>query len=154
MPGLSNNPASAITGLCKQVESLRLGDVRIGLIGSSLGGFYASFLAERFDLRAVQVNPAIQPYDLLERYRGENQNPYTGEQFTVDEQFVRSLRDIEVTPSPERYLLLTQTGDETLDFQRGVDWYKGCEQIVEQGGDHAFQGFERHLPKIMDFLAL
>jgi len=100
------------------------------------------------------VNPAVQPYDVADRYPDIIENPYTHQRFRADEQFIADLKAMERQPTPSRYLLLSQTEDETLDYRKGVKWYEGCEQIVEQGGDHAFQGFERYLTKIIQFLDL
>lgn len=153
-PSFSNLPGEAKLSLEADISILRSTYRTIGLIGSSLGGFYASYLAEKFDLKAVLVNPAVQPYDLLDRYPDVVENPYTHQRFSVDADFVAAIRAMEVPPTPSRYMLLTQTEDETLDYKKGVDWYAGCKQIVEQGGDHSFQDFERHLPKIIKFLEL
>ena len=152
IPLLTYNPDTAIAVLKQTVEPLLPGSV--GLIGSSMGGFYGTYIAERYDLPLVLINPAVKPYELLLDHLGENENPYTGEKFTFTEQHVDVFKALEVEPitQPERYLLLTKTGDETLDYQQGVTKYQGCRQIVETGGDHSFSDLDRHLNTIFDFL--
>jgi predicted esterase YcpF (UPF0227 family) len=118
-----------------------------------MGGFYATVLAECFDLSAVLVNPSVRPHRRIERLFGEQVNPYSGRRFSLGPRDAADLAAMlpgAVTPS--RYRLLLQTGDEVLDYREAVDFYAGCEQLVEAGGDHQFQGFERHLPSVVEFL--
>lgn len=129
---------------------------RIALIGSSMGGFMATLLAQEFGLRAVLVNPAVRPSELIGSVLGAHENPYTGNRFFLDQSHVEILQAQEQRPLPplQNLLLMVQTGDETLDYRRAVDYYRGCEQVVEEGGDHRFQHFDRHLPAIFEFLQL
>ncbi len=152
VPALSDYPEQSYRTLIDLLEGNS--GRRIGLIGSSMGGFWATLLAARYDLKAVLVNPAVRPSELMQTVLGENENPYTGHRFVLDGGHVDYLRQLEM-PAPVRrdnLLLLVQTGDETLDYRRAVDYYRGCEQVVEADGDHRFQGFDRHLPAIMQFL--
>ena len=126
------------------------------LIGSSLGGYFATFLSQRYQLPAVVVNPAVAPFTLMEDYLGEQYNPYQDYTYQVTVQHVTELRQL-YTPSinqPELLLLLQQMGDEVLDFSEAVDYYKTCRQHVEFAGDHSFIGFERYFPDIVDFLKI
>ena len=125
------------------------------LVGSSLGGFYATWLAEKHDLKAVLINPAIDPHVGLRAYLGSQQNLYTGERYELTEEHLREWQSIcapRVTPS--RYLLLVETGDEVLDYRRALERYAGCEQVVVQGGDHTLQSFPRHVSRILRFAGL
>jgi predicted esterase YcpF (UPF0227 family) len=126
----------------------------VGLIGSSLGGFYGIQAAERFGVPLVLVNPAVRPYELLKDHLGEQVNIYTGERYVFTARHIDVLRSLAVQPvtDPSRYLLLTQTGDETLDYRQAVAMFADSPQMVEQGGSHGFDGFERYLPGIMTFL--
>lgn len=128
----------------------------VGLVGSSMGGFYGTYMAEKFDLPLVLINPAVRPFELLRDYLGENENIYTGEKYSFTEEHIQQLKDLDVESltRPERYLLLTQTGDEVLDYRQGVEKYAGCRQLVEQGGSHGFDGFERHLNTIFGFFGI
>ncbi|MBB5017120.1 hypothetical protein HNQ59_000382 [Chitinivorax tropicus] len=150
-PKLSPYPAQAMAALSELIAAL---PVKPGLIGSSLGGYYALYLARKFECRAVLVNPAIKPYQDLQRFLGPQVSPYTGEAFTLTESHMDELRSLE-TPSPERladYWLLTQTGDEVLDYRLAVDKLMGVNMTIEVGGDHSFVHFERHLRHIVNFL--
>ncbi|MES2353503.1 MAG: YqiA/YcfP family alpha/beta fold hydrolase [Pseudomonadota bacterium] len=123
------------------------------LIGSSLGGFYATHFAERYQLPAILVNPAVKPYQNLAKYVGPQRNFYTNEEYLLEASHVGELLalDIPHITRPERYLLLTQTGDEVLDYQEGVEKFTGSEQVVIQGGDHAFRDFALYFDRIISF---
>ena len=130
-------------------------DTETCLIGSSLGGFYATWLAETRGLRAVLINPAIEPHVGLAAYLGPQQNLYTGERYTLTEAHLRDWQALyapRITPS--RYLLLVETGDEVLDYRRAVERYAGCEQVVVAGGDHSLKSFPEHLPRVLRFAGL
>jgi predicted esterase YcpF (UPF0227 family) len=125
------------------------------LIGSSLGGYYATWLVERYTLRAVLVNPAVRPYELLNGARGPQKNLYTGEEYELTAQHIDELKALEVTSiTPERYLLLTRTGDEVLDYRDGVEKYCGARQSVIPGGDHGFGDFEKYLDAALAFCGI
>lgn len=125
------------------------------LVGSSLGGFYATHLAEKHDLRAVLLNPAVTPQADLESYLGPQRNLYTGEAYELTREHLDEWRALEVARiRPERYLLLVETADEVLDYRRAVERYRGAEMVVVEGGDHALQSFPRHLDRILAFAGL
>jgi predicted esterase YcpF (UPF0227 family) len=124
----------------------------VTLVGSSLGGFYAAALTERLGVRAVLVNPAVRPYELLAGFLGPQQNLYTGETYELTPQHIDELRALEVDAiTPSRYLLITATGDEVLDYHSGVERYTGCEQIVVPGSDHGLREFDRYLDHVVAF---
>src|SRR5512139_3221657 len=150
-PTLPNSPREAIA----EVEALlaRRQPVAVTLVGSSLGGFYATHLAEKHGWKAVLVNPAVHANLLLRGALGTQTNWHTGEKWQFTEAHLAELAalDVPAITRPERYLLLAQTGDEVLDYRDAVACYAGATQIVEDGGDHGFVGFERHLQTILDF---
>ena len=121
-------------------------------VGSSLGGYYATWLVERHGGRAVLINPAIDPHVGLRAYLGAQKNLYSGEPYQLTEGHLEHWRELYLSKvTPERYLLLVETGDEVLDYRRAVERYAGAEQVVVQGGDHSLQSFEAHLPRILAF---
>jgi len=130
------------------------------LIGSSLGGYFSTYLANKHQLPTVLINPAIKPFDLLENYLGEQKNPYTKIVYQVTEQHMLDLKAIEQSAPSDKgqqknnFLVMVQTGDEVLDYQQAVEKFKYCRLIVEQGGDHSFIGFDEKLPMIADFFQL
>jgi len=121
-------------------------------VGSSLGGFYATHLAERLDARAVLINPAIEPHVGLRAYLGPQKNLHSGEPYELTEAHLREWEALIVPRvTSQRYLLLVETGDEVLDYRAAVRRYAGAEQVVIEGGDHSLQSFPRHLPRILAF---
>jgi uncharacterized protein len=121
-------------------------------VGSSLGGYYATYLVETFGGTAVLINPAIEPHLGLRAYLGAQKNLYTGEAYELTEAHLEQWRELyapRITPS--RYLLIVETGDEVLDYREAVQRYDGAEQVVIQGGDHSLRTFPEQLPRILAF---
>jgi predicted esterase YcpF (UPF0227 family) len=151
-PALSPMPQEAISTVEASIADQAPGQVT--LIGSSLGGFYATYLAEKHAMRAVLINPAIDPHVGLRAYLGAQTNLHTGEQYELAETHLRQWEKLVVAHvHPERYLLLVETGDEVLDYRQAVKKYRGASQIVVQGGDHSLASFPEHLPTILSFSA-
>jgi predicted esterase YcpF (UPF0227 family) len=152
IPEIPPIPADAIAFLQEKAE-LILQEKGLSVTGSSLGGFYATWLAEKYHCPAVLINPAVKPHELLVKYLGDNTNYYTAENWVLDKTHIEQFREIyiEKITQPERYLLLLQTGDETLDCRDAVEKYADCPSIIEQGGSHEFDGFERYLDNILSF---
>jgi predicted esterase YcpF (UPF0227 family) len=151
IPLLSPFPLVAIAQLTS-IANLSAG--RTGFIGSSLGGFYASYLADTFNAPAALINPSVRPFASLSNHLGENENFHTSERYVLTQQHIEDLRSLYVEKSahPNKLLLLVQTGDETLDFREATAHFYHSPTIIEYGGDHAFQYAERHFPLIVDFL--
>jgi uncharacterized protein len=150
-PALPHSPAAAAALLGQLVRAHRDACV----IGSSLGGFYATWLAERYGVRAVLLNPAVRPYELLAREVRRQRNFHTGEEYEFTAQHLAELRALEVVAiTPERYLLLVETGDEVLDYRDAVEKYRGAQQLVIEGGDHGFGDFAQYLDTVLVFAGL
>jgi len=159
-PALAHWPAEAIVQLEREILAA---PGPVTLIGSSLGGYYSTWLVEQSqrpgqalsgtDLRAVLVNPAVTPYRLLAQWLGENENLYTADHYQLTETHLQQLLALDCARlhDPQRYLLLLQTADETLDYREAVDKYAACVQFVEPGGCHGFDRFERLIPAIRAF---
>ena len=129
----------------------------MAVIGSSLGGFYATAVAERQGCKAVLLNPAVDPARDLASYIGAQttwQNPE--EHFFFEARFVDELRALQAGPlkSPDHYLAFIAKGDEVLDWREMAARYAGAHLRLLEGGDHALSDFDTHLPAILDFLAL
>ncbi len=135
----------------REIEKRPL-DERTCLVGSSLGGYYATYLAEKHGARAVLINPAIEPHVGLRAYLGPQKNLHTGEPYELTERHLQDWGRLQVDRiTPQRYLLLVETGDEVLDYRQAVERYAGAEQVVVPGGDHSLQSFPQHLPRILEF---
>ena len=151
-PALSPVPNEAIA----QAEAIiDLHNDELTLVGSSLGGYYATFLAEKHGLRAALVNPAVVAPLSLSAYIGTQKNLHTGETFEFTAEHIDQLRTLEcMTITPNRYLLLVETGDEVLDYRNAVRRYAGCRQEIFAGGDHSFTRFPDLLPQLFEFCRL
>ena len=126
----------------------------IGVVGSSLGGYLATKVAEVYKNRVILVNPAVSPYQLLQIYAGDQVHACTGENYQIDNHYMAHLKalDIENISSPEDVWVLLQQDDEVLDYRQALAKYQGCKMTCEAGGDHSFIGFERFIPDIIRFL--
>ncbi len=153
LPEIKPFPAEAHQQLLAEYTALSARFDNVAVAGSSLGGFYATVLAEHFGCRAVLINPAVKPHLLLEKYIGENVNYYSDVHWRLDPEHIEQLRSLDVAhvTSPERYWLMLQTGDETLDYRAAEEKYAACPMLIEQGGDHSFTGFEQHIPQLLEF---
>jgi len=129
----------------------------MAVVGSSLGGFYATWVAEQMACRAVLLNPAVNPARDLEKYIGEQTSWHDPqERFFFRSEYVQELRDLTSTELtlPERYLAVIAKGDELLDWREMELRYRGAQIRLLEGGDHALSDFEAHLPALMAFLGL
>lgn len=151
IPQIPHDPADAAQLLRNTVEAMAAKG-GVALVGSSLGGFYATWLAEHCGCRAVLINPAVRPYEVLRACLGPNRNYHTFEQWTFTQSHIDALQELECAVTmPERYLVMLQTADETLDYRQALGKYEGCNMWIEAGGSHAYDGFENHLDRILSF---
>lgn len=151
-PQLSPYPLETQQLLEQLVESILPKPLYV--MGSSLGGFWATWLAEKYNLRALLVNPAVNPHHFMPKYVGMDLKSYhRDDHYSLQPHHIDEIIQVDVQPTRlANYWLLVQTGDETLDYRHAVAKYAGCKQTIEEGGDHAFQGFERYLESGLAFL--
>jgi uncharacterized protein len=129
----------------------------MAVVGSSLGGFYATWMAEEAGCRAVLLNPAVDPARDLAKYIGEQTAFHDPSQhFYFAPEFVDQLRALErgPIPQPERYFAVIAKGDEVLDWREMTGRYPGGRIKLLEAGDHALSDFDAHLPEILEFLQL
>lgn len=156
VPQLSGDIIKAISIVESIVATLPERPLRF--IGSSMGGFLSTHFVEKYANRqgakAVLVNPAVTPHQLLNDFIGEHINPYSQERFTITHDAIAILRSLEVLKLEhlQSYKVLLQTADETLDYRLAEAKYKGADMTIEQGGNHSFIDYDKHLPQIFDFL--
>ncbi len=125
----------------------------VGLIGSSLGGFYAWALAERHGIKAVLINPSVKPYETLDLWKGFVRHFHDLSSFEWNDRHIRMLKSlIPKSVTPQNYLLMLQKDDELLDYRVALETFAGAKTVVETGGGHSFDGFENYLEKIKRFL--
>jgi predicted esterase YcpF (UPF0227 family) len=148
-PQLPASPTAAMREVMAGVAGWRAD--RMAVIGSSLGGFYATVMAERLGCRAALLNPAVHPHRHFERYLGPQKNLYTGEAFELTRAHIDDLAAIDppAITRPDRYWLFVETADEVLDYREAVAFYRGALQEVVRGGDHALVSFPEHIPEIV-----
>ena len=155
VPALTTAPAAAVASVAAWIERHvdARADTALTLVGSSLGGYYATVLAERFGARAALINPAIRPFDDLRRYVGVQENLYSGGRFEVTGAHFAQLAAMRVPriTRPERYFLLQRSGDEVLDWREAVAFYAGAAQYVAGGGDHGWVDFDAEVPAVLRF---
>lgn len=149
-PFLSPFPLSAMADLEALMASMNV----IGVMGSSMGGFYATWLAEQHGCKAVLINPAVAPWTGKDHLLGEQKNYHTGEVHYIEQKHLDQFEQYNVASlsKPAHFMVLVQCGDEVLDYRLAADKYVDSKLLIEEGGDHGFQGYENHLPEIMKFL--
>ena len=151
-PALPHSPAQSAALL----DALAQRHPGAALVGSSLGGYYATYLAEKHGLKAALLNPAVRPYELLTDHLGVQRNFHTGEEYEFTARHLEELEALEMPAitRPERYLLIAAKGDEVLDYRRAVERYRGCRQIVIEGGDHGLSDFDKYVDAVLEFCGM
>jgi predicted esterase YcpF (UPF0227 family) len=148
-PDLAFAPLDAIAQL---EQLLRQHPVEL-LVGSSLGGYYATWLNWQWPLPTVLINPAVRPWQLLADHLGPQQRWCDGKAFEFTTRHAAQLRSLhrETLQPQERYLVLLQSGDEVLDYRAATHYYRDHRVIVESGGNHRFENLADYLPVIDNF---
>ena len=152
IPELHHHPQQAIA----QLQAVIAQCEQPVLIGSSLGGYYATYLAQQHHLKTLLMNPAVRPHHMFDAFLAEQENLYTGAHWRLTESHVQALAALEVAPpdDAQRFLVWLQTGDERLNYCLAEQYYAGCSVHIEQGGSHNFLRFAEHLPALFAFVVL
>jgi hypothetical protein len=126
------------------------------IVGSSLGGYYATWMAEKLGCRAVLLNPAVVPMLDLDQHVGVTTAYHSDEPFEFKREYIEELRALAVpqVSQPERYFLVACTGDEVLDYRDMLAHYAGARQKVVQGSDHAISEYADYLAEVLDFCGI
>ncbi len=148
-PMLPVSPLDTVT----LVESLVRGARNVTVVGSSLGGFFATYLAEKHGWPAVLLNPAIVPQRDLSHYLGEQPLWHGGGSIVVEPHHLDELRSLGVASvtRPERYYLIAATGDEVLDYREMLAHYPGARTTLIEGSDHAISEFPHYVDEVLAF---
>ncbi len=149
-PSLSTIPTLALLTLEDIIEAC---DSEVSLIGASLGGFYALFLSQKYDLKAVLINPSINPEITLLRAIGHGMNYYDNSEYEWNATHVESLKKFKTASiNQNNIMLLLQKGDDLLDYKEAQRFLSDATLHIEEGGSHNFDGIERYFEKIEAFL--
>jgi predicted esterase YcpF (UPF0227 family) len=151
LPHLPASPKAAMA-LVRTLTDRYPGE-QLSIVGSSLGGFYATWLAEQRGCRAVLINPAVDPLKDLDKHVGVTTEYHSDAPFEFKREYIEELGALKVEriTRPERYFLLAASGDEVLDYRDMVAHYAGARQTVIQGSDHAISEFEQYVDEVLDF---
>ncbi|MFC0131305.1 esterase [Massilia eurypsychrophila] len=150
-PQLPASPRQAMDLALSLVDGVPAG--QLAIVGSSLGGYYATWLAERLGCRAVLLNPAIVPLKDLDSHVGVTTAWHSDQPFEFRREYIDELRALKVDKitRPERYFLIAATGDEVLDYRDMVAHYSGARQQVIEGSDHAISEFADYVDNVLAF---
>ncbi len=157
-PDLSPHPVEAMATLSEIVENAiaRNSENKLPvpkLIGSSLGGFYATCLSETYNLKAVLINPSTDPAQTLASRIGTHKSWHSDDmvEFTLDDvQALQAMRPATIN-NPDNFLLMVEKNDETLDYRLAIERYQDCNQLIFNHGDHSFSRFKQVLELIDNF---
>ncbi len=153
LPDLNMPPHLALEKLAALIQELD----QVVLVGSSLGGFYATQLVAKLAVPAVLINPAMQPWHLFRDLFGATQLPYkVNEHWTLDDAQLDYLEQIELpfVQDADKILVLLQQGDEVLDYREAQRYYNGAALVIsETQGNHAMEDFADKIPMALQFLS-
>jgi len=151
-PQLLASPKASMDMVIKHIEESP--HDQLVVIGSSLGGFYINYLAEKYDCKAIALNPAVRAPRELAPHVGMLTAYDTDEPYDFRPEYIDELKALQVEKisNPGRYFLMAAKGDELLDWREMVDFYKGAEQLVLEGSDHGIAEYPDHLPAVLRFV--
>lgn len=151
-PQLLASPKASMEMVMKHIEQSTADQIVV--VGSSLGGFYANFLAEKYGCRAVTLNPAVRAPKELAPHVGMMTAYDSEEPFDFRPEYIDQLNTLQVESitEPSRYFLIAAKGDELLSWQEMVDFYPEANHLVLEGGDHGISDYVKYLPEVLKFI--
>ena len=152
-PQLLASPKASMDLVIRHIDQSQAD--RMVVIGSSLGGFYANYLAEKYGCKAVALNPAVRAARELAPHVGMMTSSDSDEPFDFRAEYIDELRALQVDSitDAQRYFLIAAKGDELLDWQEMVRFYPGAKQLILEGSDHGIADYADHLPQVLDFIS-
>ena len=152
-PQLLASPKDSMAMVTKFIDQ-SMAD-RIAVIGSSLGGFYANYLAEKYGCKAVALNPAVRAARELAPHVGMMTSYDSNEPFDFRPEYINELKALQVEriSDPNRYFLIAAKGDELLDWVEMSAFYEGAQQLILEGSDHGIADYADHLPRVLEFIS-
>ena len=152
-PNIHDNFHDAHDQIINLIES---NQPNIFFMGSSLGGYYASFFSQKYNKKAVLINPAIPPLKDFEMHLGKNKNYSNGNKFIItknDIDYIRSLSYKKIL-KPKNLMILLESGDEILNYNDTSSYFSGSHIDILYGGDHSYSSFKEKFNKVQDFLKI
>jgi predicted esterase YcpF (UPF0227 family) len=151
-PQLLASPKESMDMVIKHIDQSN--SDRIVIIGSSLGGFYTNYLAEKYQCKGVALNPAVYAARELEPHVGMMTAYDSEEPFDFKAEYIDELRALQIKQisHPDRYFLIAAKGDELLDWKEMSAFYPGAKQLILEGSDHGIADYSTHLPAVIKFI--
>lgn len=151
-PQLLSSPKESLEMVIKHIDQAKFD--RMVIVGSSLGGFYTNYLAEKYQCKGIALNPAVYAARELEPHVGMMTAYDSEAPFDFKAEYIDELRALQVDSisDPRRYFLIAAKGDELLDWREMVAFYPGAKQLILEGGDHGISDYANHLPAVIDFI--
>lgn len=151
-PQLLASPKESLEMVIDHMDQFKVD--RYVIVGSSLGGFYTNYLAEKYRCKGIALNPAVYAARELEPHVGIMTAYDSEEPFDFKAEYIDELRALQVDSitDPERYFLIAAKGDELLDWKEMVAFYPGTKQLILEGSDHGISDYVNHLPAVIDFI--
>ncbi len=151
-----NLPPQQVMALLEQAIAQ---DTHTGVVGSSLGGFYATACVAKFGVRAVLVNPSVRPFERFKRFFANGATEHTTDTgWHVTPSQLDDLKNLfrPVPPQPDKLLVLLKQGDEALDYREAESYFSQDHAqsalIIEPGGDHFMHDMDTKIPLMINFL--
>lgn len=155
-PDFPDTPREAWQALCAFCDEAHAAAPGFCLVGSSMGGFFATLLQCRYGCPVALINPCVHPQDYFASLVGPHVNPVTGTHFELRHDMLDFLAELDRQAAdylPGRTLVLLQSGDEVLDYRRALDFYARSTIVLSEGGCHAYENFPERLESIVEFFA-